>query len=116
MFKNLFEGGLNFTYSQEDLVKYYKHYQDLMNFWKLKYPNFILDVKYENLVENNEFEIKRIIKFCNLEWDENCLSFHKNKSPIKTMSTSQARKPIYKSSIKSFDRFKEYFKILENSL
>ncbi len=116
MFKNLFEGGLNFTYSQEDLVKYYKHYRDLMDFWKLKYPNLILDVKYENLIENKEFEIKKIIKFCNLEWDENCLSFHKNKSPIKTMSTSQARKPIYKSSLKSFDKFKDYFKILENNL
>ena len=42
---------------------------------------------------------KKIIKFCNLEWDEKCLSFHENKSPIKTMSTSQARKPIYKSSL-----------------
>ncbi len=116
MFKNLFEGGLNFTYSQEDLVKYYKNYQDLMNFWKSKYPNKILDVGYENLIENSEIEIKKIIKFCNLEWDENCLSFHKNKSPIKTMSTSQARKPIYKSSIKAFDKFKGYFNILESEL
>ena len=87
-----------------------------MNFWKSKYPNKILDVGYENLIENSEIEIKKIIKFCNLEWDENCLSFHKNKSPIKTMSTSQARKPIYKSSIKAFDKFKGYFNILESEL
>ena len=64
MFKNLFEGGLNFTYSQEDLVKYYKNYQDLMNFWKSKYPNKILDVGYENLIENSEIEIKkRLLNF-----------------------------------------------------
>ena len=116
MFKNLFEGGLNFTYSQEDLVEYYKNYQELMNFWKSQYPNIILDVKYENLIRNNELEIKKIIKFCNLEWDKNCLFFHKNKAPIKTMSTSQARKPIYKSSVNSFDKFKDYFKVLENEL
>ena len=98
MFKNLFEGGLNFTYSQEDLVEYFNHYQELMNFWKLHNSDMILDIKYENLISNNEDEIKKIIKFCGLEWDDNCLTFHKNKSPIKTMSTSQARKPIYKTN------------------
>ncbi len=116
MFKNLFEGSLNFTYSQEDLVEYYKNYKDLMNFWKSINPDIILDVKYENLIENNENEIKRIIEFCNLNWDKNCLSFHKNKSPIKTMSTSQARKPIYKSSLKAFDKFKDYLSILDSRL
>ena len=116
MFKNLFEGGLNFTYAQEDLVEYFNHYQELMNFWKLHNSDMILDIKYENLISNNEDEIKKIIKFCGLEWDDNCLSFHKNKSPIKTMSTSQARKPIYKTSIKSFDKFKKYLSVLENKL
>ena len=116
MFKNLFEGSLNFTYSQEDLVEYYKSYKNIMNFWKSNNSNEILDVRYEDLIENNEYEIKKIIKFCNLEWDENCLSFHKNKSPIKTMSTSQARRPIYKSSLKGFDKYKEFLTILENNL
>ena len=116
MFKNLFEGSLNFTYSQEDLVDYYQKYQDLMNFWKSNYQNNILEVNYEDLIENNENKIKEIIKFCNLEWDEKCLSFHENKSPIKTMSTSQARKPIYKSSLKAFDKFKKHLTILEKKL
>jgi len=116
MFKNLFEGSLNFTYSQEDLVDYYQKYQDLMNFWKSNYQNNILEVNYEDLIENNENKIKEIIKFCNLEWDEKCLSFHENKSPIKTMSTSQARKPIYKSSLNPFDKFKTYLSILEEKL
>ena len=110
MFKNVFEGGLNFTYDQEDLVKYYNQYQELMNFWKSKYANSIYSIKYEELIENNEEEIKKIIKFCNLSWDEKCLSFHKNKTPIKTMSTAQARKPIYKSSLNSFEKYKNYFK------
>ena len=116
MYKNLFEGGLNFTYSQEDLVEYYKNYQDLMDCWKSIFPNKVFDVKYEFLIENHEEQIKKIIKFCSLTWDENCLSFHKNKSPIKTMSTSQARRPIYKSSLKAFDKFKKYLTILDNNL
>ncbi len=116
MYKNLFEGGLNFTYDQNDLVKYYKSYIELFNFWELKFPNTILNVNYEELISNKEQEIKKIIKFCNLKWEENCLHSHKNKTPIKTMSTAQARKPIYKSSLNSFEKYKDYLKILEKEL
>ena len=116
MFKNLFEGGLNFTYDQQDLVSYYKKYQMLMNFWGDKYGNTILDVNYENLIRNNVQEIERIIKFCEINWENNCLNFHKNKTPIKTMSSAQARSPIYKSSLDSFNRFKEYLTVIEKEL
>ncbi len=116
MFKNLFEGGLNFTYDQNDLVKYYKSYKDLMNFWNTKFSNSIFEVKYENLISNNEKVIKEIIKFCNLDWEDNCLNYHNNKTPIKTMSTAQARKPIYKTSLNQFEKYKEYLKILEEKL
>ena len=116
MFKNLFEGGLNFTYDEQDLVKYYQKYENLMNFWKKKYENTILEVNYENLINNNENEVKKIIKFCRLEWENNCLTFHKNKTPIKTMSTAQARQPIYKSSLNNFEKFKNYLKFIEKSL
>ncbi len=114
IFKNLFEGGLNFSYDQEDLVKYYRQYVDLMEFWQSKYKNSILDIKYENLVSNNEEEIKKIIKFCGLDFEKNCLSFYKNKTPIKTMSTAQARQPIYRTSLNSFEKYKGYLKIIEN--
>ena len=116
MFKNLFEGGLNFTYDQNDLVNYYKSYLDIMKFWKSKFPNSIFDVQYENLVSNSEKIVKDVIKFCNLKWEENCLNYHKNKTPIKTMSTAQARKPIYNSSLNQFEKYKEYFNILEKKL
>ena len=114
IFKNLFEGGLNFSYDQEDLVKYYEQYFDLMNFWKSKYKSSILDINYEDLVSDKISEIKKIIEFCQLDFEENCLSFHKNKNPIKTMSTVQARQPIYKSSINPFAKYKEYLPIIDN--
>tara|TARA_Y100000591_G_scaffold330797_1_gene362840 strand:+ start:853 stop:2406 length:1554 start_codon:yes stop_codon:yes gene_type:complete len=116
MFKNLFEGGLNFTYDQMDLTIYYKKYLDLMNFWTSKYPEKIFEIKYENLISNSKEEIKKIIDFCDLKWEDNCLLFHKNKTPIKTMSTAQARKPIYKSSLNQFDKFKEYLPVIEKEL
>ena len=86
-----------------------------MNFWKSKYGDYIFEVKYENLVSNNEEEIKKIINYVNLEWNDNCLSFHKNKNPIKTMSTAQARKPIYKTSVKAFDKFKLFLKDIDKN-
>ena len=116
MFKNLFEGGLNFTYDQEDLVKYYQNYEILMKFWNEKYPGEIFNISYEKLISNNEEEIKKLIKYCELDWEEDCLSFHKNKTPIKTMSTAQARNPIYKTSLNAFDKFKNYLTIIDKKL
>ena len=114
IFKNLFEGGLYFSYDQDDLVQYYNQYSDLMNFWKSKYKNSILDIKYESLVSDNINEIKKILEFCDLDFDQKCLAFYKNKNPIKTMSTAQARQPIYKTSINSFEKYSKYLKILNN--
>ena len=85
-----------------------------MNFWKSKFQTSILDVKYEELISNNVSEIKKIIKFCDLNFEENCLDFYKNKTPIKTMSTAQARQPIYKSSLNSFQKYKSYLTVLNN--
>ena len=116
LYKNLFEGGLGFTYNESDLVKYYQSYSNLMKFWNSKINKPFLDVDYENLINNNENEIRKIISFCDLNWEENCLTFHKNRTPIKTMSTAQARKPIYKSSLNSFDKYKKYLNLLDRSL
>ena len=85
-----------------------------MNFWKSKFKASILDVKYEELISNNVTEIKKIINFCDLEFEDKCLTFHKNKNPIKTMSTAQARQPIYKSSLNSFEKYKNYLTVLNN--
>ena len=108
IFKNFFEGGLDFGYNQKELGTYYNLYLDLMNFWEKKFPNTIYNAQYEKIIEDPENEIKNMIKFCNLDWEENCLKFYNNKTPIKTLSTAQARKPIYKSSKNSFKKFAPY--------
>ena len=116
LFKNLFEGGLNFSYDQKELGIYYKLYLNLMKFWNENFPNSIYSAEYEQIVENQEFEIKKIIKFCDLPWEENCLSFDKNKTPIKTMSAAQARQKIYKGSVNSFEKFAFFLKDLSNNI
>jgi tetratricopeptide (TPR) repeat protein len=108
LYKNFFEGGLNFSYDQKELGTYYNLYLDLIKFWDEEFPNSIYLAKYEQIVKNQQNEIKKIIDFCDLPWEEGCLSFHKNKTPIKTMSTAQARQPIYKGSINSFEKYSSY--------
>ena len=114
IFKNLFEGGggLNqgegWQYNELELVEYFHLYRELINFWNLKFKGEIYNIKYENLVNNSEKEIKSLIEYCKLEWDENCLNHHKNYRPVKTLSLNQVNKPIYSTSIKSSNNYKNY--------
>ena len=73
---------------------------------------FRVDFKlsYEEMITDSEQNIKKMLNFCNLNFEDTCLNFYKNSRPIKTMSISQARKPIYKSSIGSSEKFNVLFK------
>ena len=63
------------------------------------FPEQIFNLKYENLINDQEKEIKKLIEYCQLDWEQQCLKFYENKNPIKTLSVNQANKPMYKSSI-----------------
>ena len=109
-FKNYFPNSMPFTNDLEDIANFYKLYDDLVEFFKKKFPKTIFDIHYPELVENPEKQIRKLLEFCELEWDDNCLNHHKNKRAIKTASSTQARKPIYKTAINSSDRYKDYLK------
>ena len=81
-----------------------------MNFWKNSLGERIYNLDYELLVENQEIETRKLINYLGLKWDDNCLKHHENDRAIKTASSTQARKPIYKTAIKSSDRYKDYLK------
>lgn len=99
IFKNNFESTyMNFSYDQKDIANFYNIYSDLIKFWKKTYENDLYSIKYENLIENPEIEIRKMLNYCGLKWDSNCLNHHQNKSAITTASVTQARLPIYKSS------------------
>ncbi len=114
LYKNHFPTKIDFANDLDDLVNYYKHYKDMIEFWKKLFPNQIYDLKYENLVNDPRNEVKHLLEFCSLEWDEKCLNHQKNKRVIKTISYNQARKPIYKTSIKSFKGYENYLDVLKN--
>jgi hypothetical protein len=113
IYKNTFEGAsLPWSYDQQYLVKFINLYKNLMSFWHSKIPGYIYDCNYESLVNNPIDETKKLIKFCNLEWEENCLDHTKNKTGIKTVSIEQARKPIYKNSVNLNNSYIKYLDFL----
>ena len=115
-YKHYFPASLPFTNDLNDLSNYYKLYSGLIDFWKKDYANDIFDIEYENLVTNPKKEIDKLLKFCGLEWDNNCMSHENNSRSIKTASATQARKPIYKSAINSSSVFKKYLIELTDNL
>ena len=70
-----------------------------MEYWHQVIPDFILDVHYEKVVNDLEVEVKRILDFCGLNFEENCLRFHETERAVKTASSEQVRRPIYSSSV-----------------
>lgn len=110
IYKTLFDGGIAWSYNLENILDYYKNYKFLMEEWEKRYSESIFKLSYEDMITNPEQNIKKMLNFCNLNFEDNCLNFYKNSRPIKTMSISQARKPIYKSSVGSSEKFNIYLK------
>ena len=116
IFKNEFERGMFFSNTFEDIAEFYHLYKNLMDYWKKKFDDNIFDLNYEDLINDPENKIKEIINYCGLDWQNNCLEFYKNKKSIKTVSFMQARKPIYKDSLKGSSKFKKHLNQLEKLL
>jgi hypothetical protein len=113
IYKNTYEGlAFPWSYNQEYLVKFIDLYKELMMFWHTKMPGYIYDCHYEKLVNDPVEETKKLIQFCNLEWDENCLDHTKNKTGIRTVSIEQARNPIYKKSVNLSENYLKYLDFL----
>ena len=109
IYKNAFEiNSLVWSNDQEDLVQYISLYLDLMKFWEKKIPNFIYNLNYEKLINNQKEQTEKLLNFCELNWEEDCLNFNKKATPIKTVSVTQARKPIYKTSLNSYLKYYNY--------
>ena len=83
-----------------------------MSFWQKKLGNFIYEYHYEELVANQVDETRKILKFCNLEYEEGCINYTKNKTAVSTVSVSQAREKIYKSSVNLSEKYLDYFPFL----
>ena len=108
---------MNWAFDQDEIAEYYNQYNKLINFWKFKIPRDIYELDYEKLIQDNRNEIEKLLEFCDLDSDEKCFNFSKfNKTPIKTVSVSQANKPIYKDSINSSNAYRESLKRMFNKV
>ena len=113
IYRNLFDTpGMGWAYNQDDLVKYVHLYNDLMSLWQKKLGKFIYEYHYERLVTNQIDETKKILEFCNLEFEDKCINYTENKTTVSTVSISQARQKIYKSSINLSNKYLDYFPFL----
>ena len=111
IFKNQFGSGeIKFAYDMNETVTYYNLYEDLMKYWANLLPDFIYDIKYENLISNTKIEIQNLLSNCNLKWSDDCLNFHNNKRSVKSASDAQVRSKIYNTSIDSWKNYEKYLK------
>ena len=106
-YKTLFDSGLYFTYNEKHLATYYNYYNNLMNFWKNVLGDYFYTINYEDLIIEPNKNISNILNFLELNFDEKCINFQENKSPVKTMSASQVRQKIYSSSINSYVKYED---------
>ena len=117
IYKNYFDSdGIGYSYNQNDLAQYYGLYSDLMSFWHERFPDQIYDICYEDLTTNQEEETRKLLEYCDLDWDENCLNFHSNKRPVKTASALQVRKKMYQGSSEAWKKYEAYLQPLIKGL
>jgi hypothetical protein len=115
-FKQLFAGGQTFSYDLFELGEYYRQYVRMMDWWHRTLPGFVLQVDYETMVTDQERQTRRLLEFCGLPFEEQCLHFHETERAVKTASSEQVRQPIYTGSLRSWRRFHKHLGPLERQL
>jgi hypothetical protein len=113
---NLPQKGIGFGNNLNDLAEYYGLYVKLMEFWKELFPNQIYDLVYEDLTNNQEEETKKLLEYCELDWDENCLNFQNTKRAVKTASVLQVRQKMYQGSSEAWRQYEKYIQPLIDGL
>jgi len=115
-FKQLFAEGQEFTYGLDEIGRYYRGYVDLMDHWDQVLPGEVLRVIYEDVVEDLEGQVRRILEFCGLEFESACVEFHKTKREVRTASSEQVRQPINTSGLEAWKPYDAHLDPLKNAL
>lgn len=104
----LFAQGKNYTYDLIELAEYYRLYDEMMRHWDMILPGVVLRVQYERVVADLAREVRRMLEFCGLPFEQSCLNYYETKRPINTASAEQVRQPIYDSAVgfwRNYDSF-----------
>jgi tetratricopeptide (TPR) repeat protein len=115
-FKQHFARGQNFTYSLEDLGRYYADYVALMAHLDAVLPGRVHRVLYERMVDDTEGEVRRLLDYCGLPFEEGCLRFYENERAVRTASSEQVRRPIYRESVDQWRHYEAWLGPLRDSL
>jgi predicted Zn-dependent protease len=115
-FKQYFARGQSFSYSLEDLGRYYHDYVELMAHYDAVLPGRVHRVIYETLVADTEAEVRSLLEFCGLPFDERCLKFYENERAVRTASSEQVRRPIYREGLDHWRHFEAYLEPLKTAL
>jgi hypothetical protein len=115
-FKQLFASGQEFTYSIEDIARYYRTYLELMDHWNAVLPGRILKIDHEDIVEDLDANVRRLLDFCGLEFESACLDFHKTERSVRTASSEQVRQPIFREGLDQWKNFEPWLGPLKTGL
>jgi tetratricopeptide (TPR) repeat protein len=114
--KQLFAHGQEFTYSVEDIARYYRTYLELMRHWDAVLPGRVLHVQHEDVVDDLEGAVHRLLDYCELEYEPACIEFHKTERSIRTASSEQVRQPIYREGLDQWRRYEPWLQPLREAL
>ena len=115
-FKQLFAEGQEFSYDLADIGRYYVDYVSLMEHWDQVLPGKVLRVQYEDVVADLAAQVRRVLDYCNLPFEEACINFHQTDRAIRTPSSEQVRQPIYKSGLDQWRNFEPWLAPLKEAL
>ncbi len=115
-FKQLFAEGQEFTYGLEEIGHYYKDYVALMEHWDAVLPGQVLKVQYEDVVADVEGQVRRLLDYLGLPFEEACINFHQTERAVRTASSEQVRQPIFKSGLDQWERFAPDLDLLRATL
>jgi len=115
-FKQLFAEGQEFTYGLEEVGTYYKDYVDLMDHWDTVFPEQVLRVQYEEVVADLDTQVRRILDYCGLEFEDSCINFYETDRSVRTPSSEQVRQPIYQSGVEQWKNFEPNLDPLKQAL
>jgi tetratricopeptide (TPR) repeat protein len=115
-FKQLFAHGQEFAYGLEDLARYYRTYLELMRHWDRVLPGRVLRVQHEDLVDDLQGNVRRLLEYCGLDFEPACVEFHKTERSVRTASSEQVRRPIYREGLDQWRHYEPWLSELRGAL
>ncbi|RBP50665.1 tetratricopeptide repeat-containing sulfotransferase family protein [Arenicella xantha] len=115
-YKQLFAEGQEFTYDLTDIGRYYRDYVELMAHWQSVLPEQILQVNYEDVVDDLETQVSRILDYCGLPHESACIDFHRTKRAVRTPSSEQVRQPLFRSGLEQWRHYDAWLSPLRDAL